>query len=61
MMDELLSTLKKTEDSLRRLNKGRSSKDGPSDEDKVRKQLAIDIAAYRSQVSVLEIFLCISS
>jgi hypothetical protein len=55
----LLTTLKKTEESLRRLIKGKKQPALPScgseapklsDEDKVRLQIELDIGQYKEQV-----------
>lgn len=60
MASELLTSVKKMEDSLKRLKAQRksfagmqSSSTGMSDDDKIRLQLALDIRFYGEQVSPL--------
>ena len=52
---DVLTAVKKMEDSLKRLKKGRSAEkersQGMSDDDKIRQQLIVDIGFYGDQVS----------
>ena len=55
MARDLLTSVKKTEDSLLKLQLGRRSavniSSGMSDDNKIRLQLSLDIAAFSQQVS----------
>lgn len=65
LVDELLTSVKKTEDSLKRLKKMRKASDvtpaGLSDDDKIREQIFLDAQHFRDTVGggTFSTFVCV--
>ena len=53
--NDVLTSVKKMEESLKRLKRGKASQSvgGMSDDDKIRLQLYLDVQEYGKQVSIL--------